>query len=86
MTLYDELCEAVTRYPRIGRRELYCHTSVYAAIQRMTEYQPTFSPHPLDMFLGVDIIVAPELGEGVWELYTDKKLVDYGRFNEHVSS
>lgn len=78
MSLYENLCEAITKFPRATRYELYCHPSVYYAIQRIGDYQAVFSPHPLDMFLGMNIVVAPELGPGVWELYGNGKLVDYG--------
>lgn len=79
MSLFDELTEAITRYPRVGRHELYCHPNVYSALRRMTDYQSTFPPHPLDMFFGAVIVVVPELGAGVWEWYTDGKLIDYGK-------
>ena len=79
MSLLDGYRKALRSFPRIGRHELYCHTSVYLAIQRVGDIQPQYPPYPLDRFFGADVIVAPELGEGVWEMYADGKLVGYGR-------
>ena len=80
--LLADIAEVLRTFPRIGRHELYCHTSVYLAIQRIGDIQPQYPPHPLDRFFGADVIVAPELGRGVWEMYSDGKLVGYGRIRE----
>lgn len=79
---YDELCEALRRFPRATRYELYCHPSVYQAIQRIGDRYPEYVLLPIDMLFGADIIVAPELGPGVWEIYGNGKLVDYGKVIE----
>jgi hypothetical protein len=75
----SELRSAFAGLPYVPRYELYCDTSVYYALQRIGDLQPMYSPHPLDAIYGASIVVVPELGQGVWELYGDGKLMKYGR-------
>lgn len=79
MQLLNEIVEGMRQLFYGGPYKLVCDPSVYAAIQRIGDYQPHYQPHPMDRFFGADVIVAPELGYGVWELYSKDKLVDYGK-------
>jgi len=86
VSIIDEIAEALRSFPPVPRYELYCHPSVYYAIQRSGLAMSQYSPMPLNPLYGADIVVAPELGEGVWELYGNKKLIDYGRFRERTEA
>ena len=81
MSILTDIAEVLHLSPCIGRYELYCHPSVYHAIQQIAISRPS-SFTPVDALYGADIVVAPELGNGVWELYGDGKLVGYGRIYE----
>jgi len=81
VSLLDDIAEALRTFPRLGRYELYCHTSVYRAIQQVSISPPVPFVEVRALY-GADIVIAPELGEGVWEMYSDGKLVGYGRIRE----
>jgi len=78
-TLFEELSRVIARIPSMPHYEMYCHPSVYYAIQRIGDIQPVYPPQPLDRFMGIDLTMAPELGPGVWEIYGNGKLLDYGK-------
>ena len=81
MSIFKDIAEVLRSFPSTKRYELYCHPSVYHAIQQIAISRP--SPFtPIDALYGADIIVASELGIEVWELYCDSKLIGYGRIRE----
>lgn len=84
MSILTDIAAALHSFPRADRYELYCDTSVFYAIQRSGEFATMYPPTPLDAIFGADVIVAPELGSGIWELYGNGKLVGYGRFRERA--
>ena len=83
MSILTDIAETLRSFPRAIRCELYCHPSVYIAIKQVAISRP-LSFTPVDALYGADIIVAPELGNGVWELYGNGKLVGYGRIHERT--
>ena len=66
----------------LGHYQLFCHPTVFLAIRRNSDIQPDYPPRPLDRFFGADVVVAPDIGRGIWELYSNGKLVGYGRLSE----
>ena len=83
MSILTDIAETLRSLPSVSRYELYCHPSVYIAINQVAISRP-LSFTPVDALYGADIIVAPELGNGVWELYGNGKLVGYGRIHERT--
>lgn len=82
MSILTDIAAALHSFPTVDRYELYCDISVFYAIQRSGDFMSRYPPTPLDFIFGADVIVAPELGNGVWELYGNGKLIDYGRIRE----
>ena len=81
MSILTDIVEVLRSCPSTKRYELYCHPSVYHEIQQIAVSRPG-SFMPIDALYGADIVVAPELGIEVWELYGDSKLLGYGRIRE----
>lgn len=76
-----DIRKVMARAP-FGHYQLVCHPNVFLAIQRVSDIQPDYPPHPLDRFFGADVVVNPDIGRGIWELYSNGKLVGYGRLSE----
>ena len=81
MSILTDIAETLRSLPSVSRYELYCHPSVYIAIQRLAPAYTCWGT-PYQAIYGADIITAPELGTGVWELYGNGKLVGYGKIHE----
>ena len=82
MSLYDDLVATLRSFPKLARYELHCHPSVYYAIQASDMAAQRYSPDPMPSLYGIDLIVKPEVGRGVWKLYADGELIDYGRLKD----